>query len=774
MDLKRERTSLTQIYTHECVRDYFKKHGCELISEFKNVKQILSYRCVCGEIGTTNFYSYRNSLHKKCIKCVRKKANKPNKLNFEYVKNFFKENNCELLETTYINSSTKMAYICSCGKKDYKTWNKFRTGQRCKDCAINQNAEKQRTDTSYVENFLKKHGFSIANGKYVNANFKMLLICPCGKQTERTWSSVKQSPRCNCSIHYTKPLKRKFSKEELINFYWKLKNDLGRYPSLEDLKKNPSSPSPSVYERKFGGWVRFLESIGVMTSDRWYVDDIETLKRMYADYSYEDINDALIKKRSKSTIQHKANSLGLKKSYKAKFGKEKFSNDYLITFLRNFYDKYNRTPVAKDFAENDLNYDTFTKRFGSWNNALKKAGLPINRERSKNLSNNDLLKMKEMYEAGVNMQDIAKHFNYTHTAPIYYHLNKMNVNLTRNNRWSKKQIHYLKAHYPNAEWKELLKNLAPFSKEGITTKAYKLGIKRNSNFYTEKEEKILRKFYGKVSFHELLKMLPNRTESSVVSKVNHMGLKIREFWSEEDINMLKKHYQTSTDEELLKMFKDRSWSSIQSMATKNLNLKRTKEYYKNKKEKIRDHLIKELIEYANALGRTPTSVEVQKNRNLQGISTYIRYFDGYRNACLKAGLDPNQSIFGSSIHCISLNGDICLSKKEKEITDLFIKNNITYEKEVLYKDILGKNNIPNIRVDWFVNNRVIVEYFGMTDKDYYKKRANYKIEFCKKYDIPLIPLYPDDLTNNYKGLKEKFKTHGINFWNGDGQNEQIR
>ncbi|TWL44003.1 hypothetical protein P5637_07535 [Bacillus paralicheniformis] len=62
----------------------------------------------------------------------------------------------------------------------------------------------------------------------------------------------------------------------------------------------------------------------------------------------------------------------------------------------------------------------------------------------------------------------------------------------------------------------------------------------------------------------------------------------------------------------------------------------------------------------------------------------------------------------------------------------------------------------------------------MTDKDYYKKRANYKIEFCKKYGIPLIPLYPDDLTNNYNGLKEKFKTHGINFGNGDEQNEKIR
>nr|MDH3154481.1 hypothetical protein [Bacillus licheniformis] len=372
---------MAQIYTHEFVRDYFKKHGCELISEFKNVKQILSYRCVCGEIGTTNFYSFRNSHHKKCNKCVRKKAKKPNKLDFEYVKKFFKENNCELLESMYINSSTKMAYICSCGKKDYKTWNKFRAGQRCKDCAINQNAEKQRTDFSYVENFLKEHGFSIADGKYVNTNSKMLLICPCGKPTERTWSSVKQSPRCNCSIHYRKPLKRKFTKEDLINFYWKLKNDLGRYPILEDLKKNPSSPSPSVYERKFGGWVKFLESIGVMTSDRWYVDDIETLKRMYADYSYEEINNALIKKRSKSTIQHKANSLGLKRSYKAKFGKEKFSNEYLITFLKNFYDKYNRTPVAKDFVGNDLNYDTFTNRFGSWNNALKKAGLPINMEK---------------------------------------------------------------------------------------------------------------------------------------------------------------------------------------------------------------------------------------------------------------------------------------------------------------------------------------------------------------------------------------------------------
>jgi len=35
----------------------------------------------------------------------------------ESVQQYFQDNNCELLETEYINNYTKMEYVCQCGEK---------------------------------------------------------------------------------------------------------------------------------------------------------------------------------------------------------------------------------------------------------------------------------------------------------------------------------------------------------------------------------------------------------------------------------------------------------------------------------------------------------------------------------------------------------------------------------------------------------------------------------------------------------------------------------
>lgn len=43
----------------------------------------------------------------------------PSKLTYEFVKQYFKEQKCELLETEYINANTKMKYVCVCKNESY-------------------------------------------------------------------------------------------------------------------------------------------------------------------------------------------------------------------------------------------------------------------------------------------------------------------------------------------------------------------------------------------------------------------------------------------------------------------------------------------------------------------------------------------------------------------------------------------------------------------------------------------------------------------------------
>lgn len=48
------------------------------------------------------------------------------KLTYEVVKNEFLINNCELLESEYINSYTKMRYKCKCGNLSEIKYNNFK------------------------------------------------------------------------------------------------------------------------------------------------------------------------------------------------------------------------------------------------------------------------------------------------------------------------------------------------------------------------------------------------------------------------------------------------------------------------------------------------------------------------------------------------------------------------------------------------------------------------------------------------------------------------
>lgn len=56
------------------------------------------------------------------------------KLTYDFIKNYFKEHECVLLENEYINSRIKMKYKCKCKNESNITWNNFKQGKRCAKC----------------------------------------------------------------------------------------------------------------------------------------------------------------------------------------------------------------------------------------------------------------------------------------------------------------------------------------------------------------------------------------------------------------------------------------------------------------------------------------------------------------------------------------------------------------------------------------------------------------------------------------------------------------
>jgi hypothetical protein len=122
-----------QRYSFEYVRDCFKSHGCELLSEYKRINDDVKYRCSCGRVAKIRFSKFK--LGQRCKNCRYKKTSQSLALSQEEVENYFKQYGCELL-SEYKNARTKVKYRCCCGDISSVVFYSFKNGNRCKQCGI--------------------------------------------------------------------------------------------------------------------------------------------------------------------------------------------------------------------------------------------------------------------------------------------------------------------------------------------------------------------------------------------------------------------------------------------------------------------------------------------------------------------------------------------------------------------------------------------------------------------------------------------------------------
>jgi len=369
----------------------------------------------------------------------------------------------------------------------------------------------------------------------------------------------------------------------------------------------------------------------------------------------------------------------------------------------------------------------------------------------------------EDYLSGMDTKEIVKKHKLNDINYIYHILKKNNIKTQRNYKWTPQLIGLLSDKYPTTEWDELLIIFKPFSKEDIFTKASKLKIKRLLNaVWTEDDINILKEYFGKVSSKELQELLPYRSVESINTKANKIGLESRIKWSEDEIDRLKREYPYHLNDELSRMFGNRTADAIMGMAVK-LGLSKDQDSHL---ESIynKNMLILEFQDFAIELGRTPIGIEVSANKNMAHAKTYERYFGSYIGACKAAGLVPcyDNSVYVTRAY-YSKNNDICLSQAELQITNLYIDNGVEYKKEVLYRDLVKDDYCGYKRCDWVLGD-LIVEYFGMPERESYQKRIVEKREICKRNDLQLLELYPEDIKRgkNLEGLIKKFRLVGIN------------
>jgi phage terminase small subunit len=188
--------------TYEYVKNYFTEQNCELLeTEYINSKTKMKYKCKCGNNSNIDWSHFKQG--NRCMKCGGSE-----KLTLEYVKKFFKEQRCKLLETEYINAHSKMKYICKCGNDSSTSFDSFKQGHRCSQCYGNE-----KLTYEYVKNYFTEQGCELIETEYINSYTKMKYKCKDDHITSISWSNFKKGYRCiSCSS--TEKLTLDFVKEE--------------------------------------------------------------------------------------------------------------------------------------------------------------------------------------------------------------------------------------------------------------------------------------------------------------------------------------------------------------------------------------------------------------------------------------------------------------------------------------------------------------------------------------------------------------------------------
>ena len=176
--------------TYEYVRDYFKEQGCEMLDEeYINNKTRIKYKCNCGDVSRIRFTDFKEG--RRCKKCGNNKNSESQKLSYDYVSQFFTNRGCELLEHNYINNLVKMRYRCSCGNISTIRFSEFHAGAKRRKCS---GCEKYTYE--YMKKFFSDRNCELLETSYKDVFEKMRFKCSCGNVSQIRFISFKRGCKC--------------------------------------------------------------------------------------------------------------------------------------------------------------------------------------------------------------------------------------------------------------------------------------------------------------------------------------------------------------------------------------------------------------------------------------------------------------------------------------------------------------------------------------------------------------------------------------------------
>jgi hypothetical protein len=477
-----------------------------------------------------------------------------------------------------------------------------------------------------------------------------------------------------------------YTKEQLINLLIELGRKLNRTPKQKDLAKN-GLPSANTYTSYFGSW-----------------------------------GNALI------LSEFKPNHII-----------EIYSKEQLVDKLINFYNEYNKIPTTDSIYEiinKGVNFPSpyqFTKMFGSFEEAIKESKLheikiqdKLNKK--KELFISELQRYYREFNKVPTTKDLNENKNYPRSEPIVRAFGSYDLALKEAKLFNKKEKKIQKPIYT----KELIFGIFKeyISKNGIPQYSIlgKNGLP--SGTVVQKHFGNLNNLIEQLGYKPIHKSI--RNDEELLNDVKMLYRKL---------NRVPKMIDFENDEDCLSYvtYSNHLGGYYNMLDLANIPYDKVGSMFS--KEDIID-IWNKII---NDKGRYPTRNDLQKYKIQSPISTI---WGNYYNFLEDIGTPINNETYGFRIY-FTKNNTSCFSEAELNITEWFEENNIDFNKEVYYKNIIP-NDKSNRRFDWVIDlkgEKYYIEYFGIVNNDFYDKKTKDKIEICKKYNLNLISIFPDDLKN---------------------------
>lgn len=210
-----------------------------------------------------------------------------------------------------------------------------------------------------------------------------------------------------------------YSDEELLSHIIELGTELGRTPSIRDMNKAKDRPSGSLYWYRFGSWNNAVAKVRLETRNRYEKKElIEKLQRLSKELCHTprriDINSSDYCPNIDTYERHF-------ESYEKAIIEAglvpcrpyvQITDEELIDKLKEAISRLNHVPSMHELSwmKSYPNPSTYVERFGSWEDALKRAGFEKSR---KFISDKKLLQ---------DLKDATKELNHT---PTYWEMDAM-------------------------------------------------------------------------------------------------------------------------------------------------------------------------------------------------------------------------------------------------------------------------------------------------------------------------------------------------------------